>query len=102
MIDAIRTDNSGPTLSSRNLAILHTAIYDAVNSILRTHQPYKFQLDAPADTSAEAAAVGAAYEVMIALYQPLRARADKLYETWLATAIADNATTNGLGLGRLI
>src|SRR6266508_4866290 len=70
VIDAIRTDNSGPTLSSRNLAILHTAIYDAVNSVLRTHQPYKFQVDAPLGTSAEAAAVGAAYEVMKTLYQP--------------------------------
>src|SRR5436189_6179963 len=70
MIEAIRSDNSGPTLSSRNLAILHTAIYDAVNSIDRTHQPYKFLLDAPPGTSAEAAAVGAASEIMTVLYQP--------------------------------
>ena len=33
MLAAIRSDNSGPTLSSRNLAILHSAIYDAVNAI---------------------------------------------------------------------
>ncbi|MDG2170463.1 MAG: hypothetical protein P8L44_21350 [Opitutales bacterium] len=28
MIDAIRVDNTGPTVSTRNLAIMHTAIYD--------------------------------------------------------------------------
>jgi len=56
MVDAIRTDNSGPTLSSRNLAILHTAIYDAVNSVTRTHQPYKFQVE-PAGSASTASTV---------------------------------------------
>lgn len=101
-LDAVRTDNTGPTLSSRNLAILHTAIYDAVNSILRTHQPYHFQLDPIVDSSVEAAAVGAAYEIVIALYPPFRARADDLYETYVAGIPATAATTNGLSLGRQI
>ena len=60
MLDCIRVDNTAPTISSRNLAILHTGVYDAVNSILRTHQPFRFELEAPAHASAEAAAVGAA------------------------------------------
>ncbi len=102
MIDAIRVDNSGPTLSSRNLAILHTAIYDAVNSIARTHQPYKFQVDATAETSTEAAVGGAGYEIMKGLYQPFRARADELYETWLAGTPASASKTNGLVLGRRV
>jgi hypothetical protein len=100
MIDAIRTDNSGPTLSSRNLAILHTAIYDAVNSVERTHQPYRFQILPAKGTSAEAAAVGAAHEVMKALYQPFRARTDELYEAWVAAAPQDRSITNGLALGK--
>src|SRR5262245_14806814 len=102
MIDAIRTDNSGPTLSSRNLAILHTAISDAVNSVLRSHQQYKFQIDAPPGASAEAAATGAAYEVMHTLYQSFHPRADDLYAIWLADAPANSSTTNGLALGQQI
>ncbi len=102
MIDAIRSDNSGPTLSTRNLAILHTAIYDAVNSIDRTHQPYKFLVDAPAGTSPEAAAVSVAYEIMTVLYQPFRAQADDLYETWLSTVSQNTAITNGLAFGKRI
>ncbi len=100
MISAIRSDNSGPTLSSRNLAILHCAIYDSVNSIDRTHQPYKFFLTAPAGTSPDAAAVGAAYEIMTVLYQPIRAQADDLYETWRASVPQDVAAINGLALGQ--
>lgn len=102
MIEAIRIDNSGPTISSRNLAILHASIYDAVNSVLRTHQPYRFQLETPADTSAEAAAVGAAYEVMSDLYQPLQATSQEAYENWLALAPRSAAVTNGLALGTRI
>ena len=46
MLQAIRTESTGPTLSSRNLAILHGAIYDAVNSIDQTHQPFRTQIQA--------------------------------------------------------
>jgi hypothetical protein len=73
-----------------------------VNSVLRTHQPYKFQLDSPPGALAEAAAVGAAYEVMKTLYPPLRARADDLYIIWLADAPTDASITNGLALGQQI
>jgi len=92
-LDCIRADNSAPTLGTRNLAILHTDMYDAVNSITRTHQPYLFQLDAPAGTSIEAAAVGAAYEVMLALYPSFEFWADDLYDTWFSTTPHADALT---------
>lgn len=100
LLDAIRTDNSAPTLASRNLAILHTAIYDAVNSVVRTHQPYRFQLEAPPGTLPEAAAVGAAHAVFLGLYQPLQARAEALYGEFIRLAPSGPGLTNGLALGR--
>ena len=39
-LNAIRIDKTPPPKSSRALAIFHVAIYDAVNGITRTHQPY--------------------------------------------------------------
>lgn len=102
MIDAIRVDNSGPTLSARNLAVLHTAIHDAVNSVLLTHQPYRFQVEASPETSPEAAAVGAAYEIMKVLYQPFKARSDALYQSWLPAGPLSVAIQNGLELGRRV
>lgn len=100
MMAAIRTDNTGPTLSSRNLAILNVSTYDAVNSILRTHQPCFTQIDASADASIEAAVIAAGREVMLALYPPFAARAEELYETQVAGLPAIAATTNGLAVGR--
>lgn len=98
-LDCIRNDNTGPTVSTRNLAILHTAIYDAVNSITRTHQPYQFQINAPQNCSAAAAAVGAAYEVITALYPSYAPWADDLYDDYLVTATLGAALTNGLNFG---
>jgi len=98
-LDCIRADTTSPTLSSRNLAILHTAIYDAVNSITRTHQTFRFQLHAPTNASPEAAAVAAAYEVIADLYPSLAPWADDLYDSYLASATPGPALTNGLNLG---
>src|SRR5688500_12538965 len=98
-LDCIRVDNTAPTISTRNLAILNTAIYDAANSITRTHQPYLVQLTAPTDCSAEAAVVGAAYEVITGLYPSFAHWADDLYNDYLATAVPGAALTNGLDFG---
>jgi hypothetical protein len=99
MIDAIRVDNTGPTLSSRNLAILHTAVYDAVNAVLRTHQPYRFQPTVEPGTSPEAAAAAAAHAVALVLYPPFKARSDELFETFVASQPPTPGLTNGLNLG---
>ena len=102
MIDAIRVDNSGPTLSTRNLALLHTSIYDAVNSVTRTHQPYRFQPAIDPATSAEAAVATAGHAIVQVLYPAFAARADELRDTQLAALSRNQAWTNGAALGRQI
>jgi hypothetical protein len=42
-LDAIRAGSTVPPIASRSLAILHVSIYDAVNGIARTHEPYLVQ-----------------------------------------------------------
>ena len=55
---------SGSTLSDiKEFATLHVAIYDAVVSITRDHQPYQFAVYARRGASAEAAAVAAAHRL---------------------------------------
>lgn len=99
MVDAIRADNSGPTISTRNLAILHTAIFDAVNSIARTHQSYRFQVNAPPGTSVRAAVAGAGHRVMRTLYPVFASQADALLASQRSAMPAGDAVTSGLALG---
>jgi hypothetical protein len=39
-LQAVRYDRSAPPIAAYNMALVHTAIYDAVNAIERTHQVY--------------------------------------------------------------
>jgi len=100
MLDAIRNDTTNPTLSSRNLAILNVATYDALNSITRTHQPYRVQLEVSPDSSYDAAIIAAGREVMLTLYPSFRPRTDHLFETQRSALPNTAAVTNGLALGR--
>src|SRR5262249_11872751 len=56
VLQAIRNDKPAIGFVTRDLAIVHTAIYDAVNSIDHTSTPFLVQADAPADASPVAAA----------------------------------------------
>src|SRR5262249_55613832 len=102
MMAAIRQDNSSPTLSTRNLAILHLAIYDSVNSIVGTHQPYNFLETPPAGAAPEAAASGAGYTVLKSLYPSLLPRINERFNSWRATAPQDAGTTESIAFGSKI
>src|SRR5437868_1840748 len=67
-LDAIRSGHSPPPNDSRSLAILHVSIYDAVNGITRTHEPYLVQSSASASASLEAAASAAAHKALVNLF----------------------------------
>ncbi len=58
-LDTIRREKTSKPMAARNLAMVYCAIYDAANAVTKTHKVYKMQVEAPADASAEAAAVAA-------------------------------------------
>ena len=63
----VRTPGAQPATvhPTRSFAIMHAAIYDAVNAIDGTHKPYLVRLSASHFASQEAAAAGAAHEVLV-------------------------------------
>jgi len=99
MLDSIRLDSSPPTLASRNLAILHTAQFDAVNSVARSAQPYRFFWEAPQPVSAEVAAIEAGHAIFTALFPTHSARANALRWGQLAGFERDAAFDHGSALG---
>ncbi|HEX6636656.1 MAG TPA: vanadium-dependent haloperoxidase [Steroidobacteraceae bacterium] len=76
---------SASVVLPRTLAIMHVAMFDAVNSIEGGYTPYRVQLPALRHASSEAAAAQAAHDVMVAL-QPAEAAA---YDAALAERLAD-------------
>ncbi len=57
-----------PPIEMRSAAIVHTAIFDAVNGIAREYEPYFVTEAAPPGARADAAAIQAAYVTLKALY----------------------------------
>src|SRR5438105_13926484 len=78
-LDAIRLDKMPPPKASRALGILHAAIYDAVNGIRRTHEPYLIGGLVAASASAEASASAAAHKVLTTLFAGQQAKFDSIY-----------------------
>jgi membrane-associated phospholipid phosphatase len=68
LLDAIGATGASAQVASRQLAIVYTAMYDAVNAVDRTHTPYFVDATAAPGTSAEAAAAAAAYRASVSLF----------------------------------
>jgi PAP2 superfamily len=83
-LDAIRAGRTAPPIASRSLAILHVSIYDAVNGIARTHEPYVVQSGVAASASREAAASAAAHEALVNLFPAAASGFDALHAATLA------------------
>lgn len=99
----ILTDNQGAgnLYSFRQYAILHVAMFDAVNSVRRRYQPYRLEVPADNQASDEAAAAQAARDVMVALYPAATASFDTALATRLATLPSD-AATRGVQIGQQV
>ena len=90
----------GPTRTSRALAIVHIALFDAVNAITGGYQSYTDLRAAPADTSLDAAIAQAAHDTLVVLYPSQRARLDALLTADLDQMPDGRAQANGIALGQ--
>src|SRR6516165_5274723 len=73
-----------PFAGTRVMAIVHTAMFDAINSIEGSYTSYKFKVSAPAGSSPEAAAVAAAHAALVKLFPEQKAALDAAYAEALA------------------
>jgi membrane-associated phospholipid phosphatase len=82
-----------------SFAIMNAAIYDAVNSIDRSHRAYIISVPAPRDASETAAADAAAHTVLDAVYPSQQSTVDADYATELATVPDGPAKVTGVRVG---
>ena len=93
-----------PPLAVIELAMVHGAIYDAVNAIADTHEPYLDGLDAAPSASQAAATAAAAYRVLVGLTPTsatgVKARLDTLYANSLSEIPDGAAESAGIAVGQ--
>jgi hypothetical protein len=85
---------------SRNMAMVHAAIYDAINALDRQHTAYAADIKAEPGASIEAAAAAAAYAVLTKLYWSQTAAFDVVFEASLAAIPDGPAKADGMAVGK--
>ena len=86
--------------NARGQAMLHIAMFEAVNAIDRRYAPYKLNLTADRAASREAAAAAAAYDVLLALHPDKKADLDAALAGSLAGITENEAKSKGIELGK--
>src|SRR5215207_2119227 len=84
---------------SRNMALVHVAMFDAVNAIDRSYEPYAADVHASHGASQEAAAAQAAHDTLTALYPSRQAVFDAELAEDLA-GIPPGLATQGIEIGQ--
>jgi len=99
----VRTSGAQPATihPTRSFAIMHAAIYDAVNAIDGTHKPYLVRLTASHFAPQEAAAAAAAHEVLVKLYPSFQATLDTQFQQALAQP-PNRGQVDGIKIGKTV
>src|SRR6266850_3302810 len=90
----------GPGRASRAMAIVHIAIFDAVNAIAGGYQSYTDLPPAPVDTSMEAAIAQAAHDTLVVLFPSQTASCDEQLADDLSQIRDGHAKAKGIELGQ--
>jgi PAP2 superfamily len=88
---------------TRSYALMHAAIYDAVNAIDGGHASYKVVLpSASADASEEAAAATAGHDILLGLYPAFEPQLDAQLQQELAEISDGKSKNDGVSIGRFV
>lgn len=98
-IQATAGDQPATVHPTYELAIMHTAIYDAVVAIDHSAMPYLTTVHAPRDASRAAAADTAARDTLIKLYPSLQGSIDQEYAGLLAQLPSRRHVAEGIRVG---
>ncbi|HMS54041.1 MAG TPA: phosphatase PAP2 family protein [Fimbriimonadaceae bacterium] len=99
LLDSVRAAGTPPPRASRAMAMVHLAMYDAVNSIAQTHRSYVYTGIEDPFCSKEAAAAKAAFETLKSLYPSREAIFQTALDNRLSMITDGQAKTLGIAAG---
>lgn len=93
---------AAPPVMARVMATMHGAMFDAVNSIERRYETYRFSVMTSSGASKDAAAAAAAHAVLVALVPAQKGAFDAALGATLARIPDGSSKTEGVGVGSAI
>jgi hypothetical protein len=103
LMETILTPGQHPAtiMPVRSYAIMHAAMFDAVNSVEGSHTPYLTEVPGSENASLEAAAAQAAHDVLVGLY-PTRAAVFDAELIASLQAMIDYRAQHGIRVGKIV
>ena len=98
-VASVLAARQSPPEGARVMAMMHVAMFNAVNAIERRYTTYGFEAGAPAGASPNAAAAAAARSVLVGLFPDQRQAVDKAYAASLARLSGERGIEAGVALG---
>ena len=105
LLGIVRTAGAQPVTvhPTRSFAIMHAAVYDAVNAIDATHKPYLVHIEhVSLHASQDAAAASAAHDTLVALFPTFQAALDVQLDQSLAVIPDGVDKTAGIDVGKAV
>jgi PAP2 superfamily len=101
LLEVIRQVGGAPTVIARGAAMMHGAVYDAVNSVLGTHEPYLIRVPVTGPVALPVAVAHAAHDTLAAAFP--RTSVDLLAELEKSLAeVGDDHSGAAVAAGRLV
>jgi hypothetical protein len=98
-VAAVLAARQSPPESARSMAMMHVAVFNAVNAIEQRYAPYGFEGRAPAGASANAAATAAAHVTLVKMFPEQREALDKAYAASMQKIAGERGLEAGVALG---
>jgi len=93
------TARQGPPVHGRIVAMVHLAMFEALNSIEPRYRPYRARLPAEPGASRDAAAAAAAHYLLVRMYPDQAKELDKALQASLAAVTDETSKAKGIRLG---
>lgn len=102
---AVFTARTSPIITTRVIAMVQSAVFDAVNGVFKRYTPVRVPPDAPSGASARAAVIQAAHDILVRLYPAQQTTLDAQFAASLANLSDEDgnlgqSVVRGLAWGR--
>lgn len=97
---AVLAARQSPPEGARTMAMLHVAMFNAVNAVQRRYVSYEFRGRSPGGASAEAAAAAAAWAVLVRLFPDQREGLEKAWTESIGRLSGQRGVEAGIALGK--
>lgn len=98
-VAAVLASRQSPPDGARSMAMMHVAMFNAVNAVQPRYTPYGFEARTGAGASADAAAAAAARTVLVGLFPDQRDALEKAYAASLQKISGERGVQAGVALG---